>query len=254
MILNISPSPKRVGLVLAAAGFVTALLSAICDFVGQRYDVDRLWAVMRQFNVTEEGNFVNWYQSMTLLVCAALLAAIGSVKRKSGGRYPRHWFFLALVFLFVSMDESAQVHEMSVTTLIAQFRGKRETGTDPGKNQTLDVTEKEGKDGNDGKEVKEDNAGSRLTWMWIYLPVFLIMVAIYWRFFLDLPPGNRMFFVIAATLYLGGAVGVETMGDRLGIPFADQVSELMEMLGVAAFVYTLMGYLDDQTSAPKAQA
>lgn len=234
MNLSISPSPKRVGLTLAVLGFFIALASVICHRIDSHNDSTTTWSLTRHFDFTEEANFVNWYQSMTLLLCAALLAAIASVTRKAGRRFHRHWFVLALAFVFVSIDEVAQIHEKTITTLIAHWRPEPEAGSPEHNKQP--------------SETEDEHEGFRVTWILVYVPILALMVALYWRFFFHLPVRTRFFFIYAATLYIGGAVGIELLGDRLRIPVADQVSELAEMLGVATFAYILMRHLEDQTS------
>lgn len=76
-------------------------------------------------------------------------------------------------------------------------------------------------------------------------------------FLLHLPRRCRVLFVLAASLYLGGALGVERWTDR----FAEQdlldtleynlwttVEESLEMLGVVLFIYTLLAYM---TGSPR---
>lgn len=55
------------------------------------------------------------------------------------------------------MDESAQVHEMSVTTMIGHFRGDAHTAPAKSKSQSLDVPA--------DKVDTEDTGGSRLRLM-----------------------------------------------------------------------------------------
>jgi len=212
--------------ILASAGFLLALASLAGDILGRHYDADQMWPVTRQFDFSEEGNFANWYQSFTLLLCAGLLAAIGAVTRQTGGRYRRHWMGLALVFLFVSIDEAAQVHETTLSPLLAQLRHRPQAH--------------QGSQAEPPAAASEDTAANKGAWMPVYLAILAVVTLVYLRFFFALPPRIRGFFVLAAVLYLGGAVAVEWGCERLAERLGDQplicqgiatLSELMEMLG-----------------------
>ena len=51
------------------------------------------------------------YSSFALLVCAALLFLIGSAKARERAPYARHWTILGGIFVFLSVDEVAGIHE-----------------------------------------------------------------------------------------------------------------------------------------------
>jgi len=174
-------------------------------------------------DVVMEGNLPTWYASSTLLLCALLIAAIAAIKTRDGARYVSHWRALAVIFLYLSLDEAAIIHERTTTPL---------------------------------RELL--NAGGVLYgflfWSWVVLfgALTFIFVLAYLRFLAHLPPRTRLRFLIAGTLYAGGALG----GDLVSGPYAvrygpddptvaivSHVEELAEMLGVAIFVYALLSYI-----------
>ena len=57
-----------------------------------------------------ELNFPSYYSTVSLLFCSSLLAVIAFAKRKNNERY-LYWFVPAVIFLFLSMDESIGIHE-----------------------------------------------------------------------------------------------------------------------------------------------
>jgi hypothetical protein len=76
----------------------------------------------------------------------------------------------------------------------------------------------------------------------------------YLKFLLHLPAKTRWRFVVAATLYLGGAIGMELIGGRyadlhgmenLAYSMTATVEESLEMAGVIVFIYTLLNYIAD---------
>ncbi|MBN1268045.1 MAG: hypothetical protein JXB04_00515 [Kiritimatiellae bacterium] len=67
------------------------------------------WSVI---NLDEEGNLTAWYSSTKLLGLAVLCAWLWNVERKQAGRKLSFlWLVVALIFLGLSMDETASLHE-----------------------------------------------------------------------------------------------------------------------------------------------
>lgn len=64
------------------------------------------------FDVYGEGNVPTWYSSSALLLCSMLLAVISIGERQVSDRgYVLHWRGLAGIFLLLSLDETAQLHD-----------------------------------------------------------------------------------------------------------------------------------------------
>ena len=171
------------------------------------------------FFVDNEANVPAWYSSVTLLLCAILLAVIGTAKRQEGARFAGHWSALAVIFLFLSVDEAAGIHELPIEPLKAAGIG-----------------------------------GGFLYFPWVILGMAFVLVVglAYLKFLFDLPVKTRVHFLGAAILYIGGAVGMEMIGGRYAdaygtknFPFTMLVTgeELMEMLGVLLFIRALLDYL-----------
>ncbi|MDQ2913437.1 MAG: hypothetical protein M3T56_09295 [Chloroflexota bacterium] len=62
----------------------------------------------------EEANVPTWNSSSVLLVCSGLLALIAYSTRHAQGRFARHWAVLAVIFLALSIDEEAALHEGAI--------------------------------------------------------------------------------------------------------------------------------------------
>lgn len=92
-----------------------------------------------------------------------------------------------------------------------------------------------------------------LLYAWV-LPALLVTAVVgllYARFLFHLPPVTRWRFLLAGTLFVGGAVGMEMVGGKVhemagyGTPayaFVSHVEEVMEMSGVIVFVHALLAY------------
>ena len=82
----------------------------------------------------------------------------------------------------------------------------------------------------------------------------MAFVAAYAKFLLDLPSRTRVLFISSGILFVTGAIGFELIGgwyaDKHGtgnITYAliTTCEELLEMLGIALFIYTLLKYIVD---------
>jgi hypothetical protein len=213
--------PERVALVLA---LIIALLTA-SSVAGQlaKYLLghDQVLGLVPLFYVAEEQNVPTWYSSVSLFACAALLALIGAAEGARGFR--RHWYALALIFVYLSLDEAAQLHERLVepTRALLGLHG----------------------------------ALAQVAWLvWAMLFVLVLGLGLI-RFLAHLPQRSRRAFVLAGVTFLVGAVGLELVGgwqsSRAGYEnptwaMLASAEELLEMTGIAIFLYALLAYLARQ--------
>ena len=175
------------------------------------------------FDLYGEVTVPTWYSSMLLLGCSLVLAAIAVLKLRRRDRYGRHWAGLSIVFLGLSIEESADLHSAVSQQLQSIF-----------------------------------NTGGALAYPWVIpAAIFtLIFGLVYLRFLFHLPPATRRQFILAASLYVGGALVVEMIeaawdsryGD--GIPYLLMVAleEGMEMAGAIVFLVALLSYLGSLAS------
>jgi hypothetical protein len=175
----------------------------------------RDFPVVRIFSLSRESNVPTWYSSSLLLACSFLLALIAATKRREGARYVRHWVGLAVIFLYISMDEASQIHELL--------------------NNLWDLP-------------------GIFYFPWVIPAGILVaLFAItYLPFLFHLPPKTRLKVASAGVIYVGGALGVELIlgywsdvhgTDNFGYSLIDWVEELMEMLGASLFCSALLDYL-----------
>ncbi len=225
MNLTISVSVKKVIWLLS---LVVALL-IVLNFAGYLYStflgsVDRERGLVPLFFMKSENSIPTWYSSFMLLLCSALLAVIFFAKRNNGDRHVYHWGVLSIIFLYLSVDEGAQIHER-ISRLGRMFL--KGYGLDP--NTVL---------------------YGFLTHAWIapYAGLVILFVLFYFRFFLALPARQRFLFLAAATFYVGGAMGLEVVKEfypEEGFTHnaMSSTEEPLEMAGVLVFTYALLEYL-----------
>ena len=213
------PEPWRVTRWLVLAVLLLLLASTACQVVRLRYGYTYFMGLIPLFFVDDEANVPTWYSSVTLLAAGGLLLLIGTALRARGDRSWRYWAALAAVFAALSIDEVAQIHEL----LIAPLR------------QALEAT-------------------GYLFYPWV-IPgtIFAAIVALaFTRFLFRLPRPTRAQFVVAGFLYIGGALGVETISARLdfehgpadaGYVAVATVEEALEMFAIVLFLHALLGHL-----------
>ncbi|HEU0080315.1 MAG TPA: hypothetical protein VFQ76_21890 [Longimicrobiaceae bacterium] len=213
-------NPRRIAAILLGTVAVLVAASTAGQLVLYLSGHDHAFGFVPRFSLVEEANVPTWYSSATLLACAALLRVISSVERDGGSRFALHWKILALLFLYLSLDEAAELHEL----LIEPVRG------------TL-------------------NAGGLFHFAWV-VPAIVVLAALavaYARFLVHLPAPTRRLFVAAAATFVGGAVGAEMVGGAWvesrgfhnpGSVLIWTVEESLEMVGVVVFVYALLRHLE----------
>lgn len=224
--MKVPISPRKISQVLAAVVVCLTLAS----FAGQYYTYflgdDRFWLKLAEkLDVDREDSVPTWYQTVTLFSCFLLLAVIAATARAAANRYAHHWMVLALMFLFLSADEFLQIHER--VDLLRSVFGIQTHGV--------------------------------LYSIWV-IPygIFVLVFAIaYLKFLFHLPNRTRSLFIIAATLYVGGALGMEMIAGSYLDSHVDKlaaettftasvliaIEELLEMAGIVVFVNGLLSYL-----------
>jgi hypothetical protein len=171
-------------------------------------------------NLDREMNLPTWYSTFMLALSAFLLELIARGKREEQDRFWRRWRLLSWIFWFLAADEILSIHEVLIIPQVAQ---------------TL-----------------------HLPWflhsMWVIPGMMLVGVFLwkYWPFTRSLPLRSRRHLVMAAGLYIGGALGMEMVGSYVAewqgqqhLPYAllAMTEEILEMMGIVVFIYGLLSYM-----------
>jgi hypothetical protein len=174
---------------------------------------------VRMFNLDEEANAPTYYSSFLLLSCSSLLFLIGVLSARCGDRYHLCWKGLGTIFLFLSIDETAQIHEILLAP-VEQYL------------PSLNILPS--------------------LWVLPYGAAALVALAIFVPILVRVPAKVRWAMVLAGFIYVGGAAGVDqiagiylTTGHQKDSVFGlvTLVEESMEMLGLVVFVYALTSYI-----------
>lgn len=216
-------SPRKIAgiltVVLLFLVFVYSTSQLIRYFTGHDFQ----FGLLHLFNLDEENNIPTWFSSLLLSLCALLAALIGLRHKCLAYPFAIHWLALAAIFLCMSLDETASIHNMA-----------------------------------NGPLQKALHLGEpgffHETWVVLGGLFVLIVGASYYKFMIALPLETRQRFILAAGIYVGGAVGLEmirgntypydhsTLTDFLG----GLCEESLEMLGLVICVYALSSYLSSQ--------
>lgn len=177
------------------------------------------------FNVDGECNIPTYFSSILLLISALLLFIITSIEIKLKTSHALYWGILSCGFLLMAIDEALFLHERLINPM-RHILGY----------------------GNYGEGAS--NLGV-FNFAWVIPAIVLILILAFYfrRFFLRLPKKSRLTFLIAALLYIGGAIGFELIGGyycelhgetNLTYSMITTVEESLEMTGSIVFIYGLL--------------
>lgn len=169
------------------------------------------------FSLDQELNIPAWYSSFLLLFTSGLLALITYIK--NADKYYIYWRNLSIIFFWLSLDEAFSIHEILIIPSL--------------------------------REGLNFSPIFYQTWVIFGIPVVIFFAVKYFKFLRHLPKKTQHLFLLAATVYIGGSLGMEMVGGllreyfgRLGVITAIGivVEELLEMTGIVIFIYALLAY------------
>ena len=108
---EITISPKNVAkyLFLIISGLLTLhIIGQVAKF---GFGSNQLYGFVPLFFMGGESNIPAFYSSAAIFTCAVLLFVIGVVRSRVRSGDHLHWLGLALIFVFLSMDEALRFHE-----------------------------------------------------------------------------------------------------------------------------------------------
>jgi hypothetical protein len=224
MVINqISLNPSSIARVLGAVAFLLVLASIGGQVMAHLTRHAQVYALARLFYVDAERNIPSDFSTLLLLFAALLLAVITVLKRQQTDSPVSYWAILSFGFLCMAADEAWSFHER----LIKPVR----------------------------RLLGDDNLGVfYFAWVIPGIALVLVLALFFLRFLLRLPAKTRRTFLMAATLYIGGAIGVELIGGRfaelhgtrnLTYSMMVSVEESLEMAGAITFIWALLVYIAD---------
>lgn len=211
---------------LAGLSVVFSILTAGFYVLASRADLNTLdpFRLLYLLDSGQEATIPTFFAEMLWLWCAALLGLIAVGRRADGAQEARRWRLLAVVFVFLALDETASLHEqiIGVSRAVVAWLNL----------DTLGV----------------------FYHAWV-IPVGLLtlgLFVLYLPFLRRLPRSTLLGILFSGALFVAGALGLEMVGGavvtfakandplRLGV---ETVEELFEMLGLVTFIAVLRAYL-----------
>ncbi|WP_375758794.1 hypothetical protein [Corallococcus exercitus] len=214
------PSPQILRRwLLALSGVLTALGVGV-EVAALALGPRKLEPLVAFLSLSYEENLPTWYASALLLGCALVLALIGRAAGLSRDPGRRHWWALAIIFAYLSLDESVGLHEHLGGLL---------------------------------------SLGGVLFFTWVVPAAILVLLGglAFLPFLARLPPRRRAQFILAGALYVGGALGMELPlgwwteqhgNDNLVYALIDHVEEALELVGSSLFLAALVEELGERVA------
>lgn len=212
--------------------FGKCLIVAVCFLVGAgivasylRYGPQSMLTerFVEAFLVNFEHNVPTWFSTVLLFTNALLLSVIAGFAFQVRDRWRWYWCGLALVFMYLSLDEAAQLHESAMVPV---------------------------------REAFDLSGPFHYAWVVPAMACLTIFAMLYLRFTLALPKKTMLLFILAAVMYVGGAIGVEMvssdyiwnkiengLGRDIGYDLLGVLEESLEMFGQVVFFHALAGYI-----------
>jgi hypothetical protein len=182
---------------------------------------DSVFGLAPLFNVGAERSVPTWFSGIQLALAALLLTAIAVEMRTRRDRFVLAWWVLAIIFWYLSLDETIQLHEYwggPLKGLVAQG----------------------------GVFLRQ--------WVVVGIPLVLVAGALFLPFVLSLPPLTRRRVIIAGVVFVGAALGLEMFEgwlitarglDGFWLQMEYAVEEGGEMVGIALFIRALLMFAED---------
>lgn len=220
MKLTLFISPRKITLLLTLVVICLSLASLAGQFSNHILGYPRVFGLVRLFNVALDSNVPTWYSSFALLLCSLLLAVIARARKIARARYILHWKVLSGIFLYLSIDEVAMIHEQIDIML--------------------------------GLNINRTGF-LHYSWVAVGIPLTLIFVLLYLKFLAHLPRKTRLLFFVAGTIFVSGAIGTEMFAGRHHEVYGEHnmtyaiitaLEEFCEMLGIVVFIYALLSYMN----------
>lgn len=205
-----------------AAVAVMTVASGVAQGLRRWVASERLQAVLRLFKLSDENTLPAFFSAVLLVACAGVLGLIATATRRAGGPFVRHWTALALIFAYLGVDEAVEIHELL--------------------NEPL-------------RRALHADGFLHYPWVLAGAGAVLAMAVAYWRFVMRLGPNVRGQVILAAVVYVGGAIGAEMVSAKIASDIgtgtaayglASLIEEAMEMSGAVLFFRAMLIHLSEQ--------
>lgn len=204
---------------------VTIAIAALNVAMGLAQFVEAPQSVVAAFAAVDldlESSIPTWFSITLMLTCAGALALVAGRARRSAERGARHWAGLAVIFVVLSIDEQVALHERAIVPV---------------------------------RELLGASGAFHQAWVIPALILLIVLAVIYLPFLAGLPAALRRRMLLAACLFVGGAVGLEMVGGWLLVRYGAGpqtgvvviLEEVLELLGLIVLLRALLLHLRGTT-------
>jgi hypothetical protein len=205
-------NPDAVTRALAVAALAILAASVAGRFAALHVDDALVRHVSDFLYVDNEENLPTGFAVLLLLAAAALLAIVAMLERSSGGRWTWHWAALAAGFAVMTVDEAWSFHEKLIVPGRALLGGG-ELGI------------------------------FFYAWVVFALALLALLAPFFFGFLVQLPKDTRFRILVAGTLYVGGALGMELVAGHFNELHA--LDEDKKGYGPRHFQYSLIATAEE---------
>lgn len=213
---------------LAATAVLLISLHLIFYILADGSSQGWLFNLAGRFNVDQETSLPTWFSQVLLLLASGIAFFIARADELRSLR--KYWYLVAVIMLLLSIDEGASFHE-TLGVWLGQHLGWQ---------ISLGFT------------VLRD-------WVLLALIAAAVVGLLLWRFIILLPARTRILFALAASLFIGGALIVETLHfttfqieyGSLSQAVSNAIEEGFEMFGAITFIYALSSYAASHIKSQK---
>ncbi len=231
MNIQLNFNPVKITKYLTVSVCFLLLAHAAVQFSVFYLDHNDVFGLVEMFDVDSEKNIPTFYSFLTLLFSSALLSIIAFGKKVNNSGYWLHWTGMAAIFLFLSIDEFASIHELFNRPI----------------SLALNVS----------RHINMEDASDYPRYLWVipYGILVIVFFLTYLRFLLDLPGEVKLLFFIAGLIFVSGAIGCELIWEiwydpgvshTIGDEIITTVEEMLEMAGIIVFIYALLSYIKSE--------
>ena len=205
-------------LVVACLGLAGAIASPLLHFM-DRENSGFLYEVLRRIDLDYDLAFAQLYETTMMLACAGVLAVIAVAKKRSGCRWTFHWAMLAVIFLYLGIDDGTNLHELFTQPLRSKF-----------------------------------GAHGLLFFAWV-IPFGLFALGVglaYLRFLLALDRRSAVLFALSGATFIFGVLVMEmidgALADRFGVDSLQYIAgmileQTLQYAGITLFLYGLLEHI-----------
>lgn len=220
-------NPKRVLIslfALVAALVVLSIWGQHMRFFGVA-DIRGYWheflidLMMSAFYLDAEGNIPTFANALLLFIPALLFGLIGAWKNLVKDKFRLHWNGLALIFLLLSFDEAAVLHERLIKPM---------------------------------RSIVGSGGIFHFPWVIPGMAAVAIFGLTYLMFFLHLDKKFKILFFFSLAVYISGVIGGEMISGYFAANLGQKnftyavvasLEESIEMFGCSLIIYSLLEYI-----------